>query len=161
MRVWGAFSASEELAQKVVEDLAGYFDDVLVSRDSQLGFVILRQHTALDDHGVAIGDDDSRAQAVAAAPRRVVVDDFHHPILAHLFRGSVQSNSVKVATSGHWHENLRVLNGWVGYQGALTQRQLPLPTEMRRHGLNTLFQSFPIETDRLGALGLKRLLDLC
>jgi hypothetical protein len=68
---------------------------------------------------------------------------------------------VKVATSGHWHENLRVLNGWVGYQGALTQRQLPLPTEMRRHGLNTLFQSFPIETDRLGALGLKRLLDLC
>jgi hypothetical protein len=75
----GRFSASEELAQKVVKDLAGYFDDVLVSRDSQLGLVILRQHTALDDHGVAIGDDDSGAQAVAAAPRRVVVDDFHPP----------------------------------------------------------------------------------
>ena len=95
MRVRGAFLASEELAQKVVKDLAGYFDDVLVSRDSQLGLVILWQHTALDDHGVAIGDDDSGAQAVAAAPRRVVVDDFHQLTLPHLFRGSVQSDSRK------------------------------------------------------------------
>jgi len=79
-----------------------------VSRDGQLGLVILWQHTALDDHGVAVGDNDSGAQAVAAAPRRVVVDDFHHPILAHLFRGSVQSNSLKVATPGLWHENLTI-----------------------------------------------------
>ena len=98
MSVQGAFSASEELAQKVVEHLAGYFDDVFVYRDSQLGLGILWQHTALDDHGVAIGDNDSGAQAVAAASRRVVVDDFHHPTLPHLFPRSVQSISEKLLT---------------------------------------------------------------
>lgn len=95
MRVQRAFSAPEELPQEVVEDLAGNFNDVLVFRDSQLSLVILWQHTALDDHGVAIGDDDSGAQAVAAAPRRVVVDDFHHLTLPHLFLASVQSISGK------------------------------------------------------------------
>jgi len=95
LRVRAAFLASEELTQEVVEDFAGNFDDVLVSRDSQLGLVILRQYTALDDNGVAVGHDDSGAQAVAAAPRRVVVDDFHQLTLPHLFRGSVQSISGK------------------------------------------------------------------
>ena len=61
LRVRGAFLASEELAQEVVEDFAGNFDDVLVPRDSQLSLVILWQQAALDDHGVAIGDDDSGA----------------------------------------------------------------------------------------------------
>ncbi len=89
------FLAPEELAQQVVEDFTGNLDDVLVSGDGELGLVHLGQHMALDEHGVAVSDDNTGAHAVGAAPRRVVVDDFHHPTLPHLFRGSVQSISGK------------------------------------------------------------------
>lgn len=79
---------------KGVEDLPGNLDDDVVPGDGRLGLVILRKHSALDEHSVAVGDDDSGAHAVAATPRRVVVDDFHHPTLPHLFRESCRPRTL-------------------------------------------------------------------
>ncbi len=64
------FSASEELAEQIVEDLPRNLDDIFMPRDRQLGLVALGKNLPLNEHGVAVGDEDSGAKTLPGSISR-------------------------------------------------------------------------------------------